>query len=134
MRIHIFLSVCLFIITSANQVSAQVTKPYPIPSFNVTVTDPAAFQETGPAATRAKRIMNVQVKPKSIADTGSCGATIYIYSLDHETILGPYYVNCGETLTVPIDEREWGVVVTADVPVEVSVWIEETLENNYSFL
>ena len=50
--------------------------------------------------------MNVHVKPKSIADSGSCGATVLIYSLDHETILGPYYINCNETLSIPIDERE----------------------------
>ena len=121
-----YLNLCLFLILAfAGQVSAQITKPYPIPSYNVIVTDPAAFEETVTPATKAKRNVIINVKPGIASDSGSCGASVIVYSLDLQTILGPYFVSCGETLTVPIDEREWGVIVTADIPVEVSIWIEE---------
>jgi len=38
--------------------------------------------------------------------------------------LGPYLVQCGETLTVEIDEREWGVLVETGSETLVDVWIE----------
>ena len=130
-----YLNLCLFLILAfTSQVSAQIAKPYPIPSYNVIVTDPAAFQETGTSATKAKKDVIIQVKPGNAADSGSCGASVIIYSLDHQTILGPYFVSCGETVTVPIDEREWGVIVTADIPVEVSVWIEEVKRKEHPML
>lgn len=56
--------------------------------------------------------------------TKSCTATVWVYSLDQTTVLGPYTVTCGQTLSVPIDERQWGVLVESEEEVIVDVWIE----------
>jgi hypothetical protein len=105
---------------------AQQLPSYPIPSYNVTIDSLANFSELTNSATsqvcEAKREINVQVKPK--AGTGLCSATIWIYSLDQSTVLGPYSVSCGSTLTIEIDDREWGVLVESDDDVIVDVWIE----------
>ena len=67
--------------------------------------------------------MQIQVTSQKTPDTTTCQATVWVYSLDHTTVLGPYTVLCGETLTVDIDDRDWGTLVESDVPVVVSVWI-----------
>jgi len=74
--------------------------------------------------TKAKRIINIHIKTTNKSDSIPCFAEVTIYSLDHQDVLGPYTVNCGETLSVEIDNREWGVSVTSFTPVEVSVWID----------
>jgi len=67
--------------------------------------------------------MNVVVRSGDSQD--SCQATVWIYSLDEQDILGPYNVSCEELLSVEIDERDWGVVVQSEYHVYVDVWIEE---------
>ena len=57
-------------------------------------------------------------------DTLSNMATVWIYSIDGLDILGPYYVTCGNTLEVEIDDREWGALVESDMDINVSVWID----------
>ena len=94
----------------------------PIPSYNFPVYQRANFQETqGP--TRAKKKVNVAVQCGSVK-TSVCSATIYIYSLDFQTIYGPFTVNGGETLSMEVDGGEWGVYVESDDHVVVDVWIE----------
>ncbi len=121
----IFFTLALVSCFMVNTIKGQNPGPHPIPSFNVIVEDPTAFQETSASTTKAKRDIKVTVKPGNMADTIACYANVIVYSADRLTILGPFLVNCGETLTVPIDEREWGVVVTSETAVEVSVWINE---------
>ena len=94
----------------------------PIPSYNFPVYQRANFQEMqGP--TRAKKKVNVAVQCGS-AKTSVCSATIYIYSLDFQTIYGPFTVSGGETLSMEVDGGEWGVYVESDDHVVVDVWIE----------
>jgi len=112
--------VCIFI----NPISGQVVKIFPIPSYNVLVESSAIFQEMLPSFNKAKREIKVHIFPSHKSDSIPCLAEVTIYSLDHQTVLGPYTVNCGETLSVEIDDREWGVSVTSLIPVEVSVWID----------
>jgi hypothetical protein len=47
-----------------------------------------------------------------------------VYSLDGETVYGPFTVYSGETLRVEIDDRECGVYVESNEDVIVDVWIE----------
>jgi len=106
------------------QLCAQIPPPYPIPSYNVPVNGTATFQETitdpnSPPAARGERVLIVRVKGSS-----SSLATIWVYSLDGQDRLGPFYAYGGETVSVPIDEREWGVIVQCEDPIEVDVWIE----------
>jgi hypothetical protein len=51
-------------------------------------------------------------------------ATVWIYSLDLQTVYGPYTVYGGETLSVGVDWGEWGAYVTTDDQIVVDVWIE----------
>lgn len=67
--------------------------------------------------------MTVNVVVTSVG-TKNCTATVWVYSLDQTTVLGPYTVTCGQTLSVPIDERQWGVLVESEEEVIVDVWIE----------
>lgn len=107
---------------------AQTYRPLPIPSFNVPVSGNTLFQESNNPSggnTEGKRRIHVQVSSQKNADTISPFATIWVYSLDHTTIYGPFTVASGTTLTVDIDDRDWGVLVEANESVVVSVWITE---------
>ncbi|MEI6898765.1 MAG: hypothetical protein WCL00_02710, partial [Bacteroidota bacterium] len=97
---------------------------YPIPSYNISVDGYANFlnqHSNSKNTSRGKRDANIHLKSGSVGNP-NCEATVWVYSLDQTTILGPYTVNCGETLTVEIDEREWGVLVESEEEVIVDVW------------
>ena len=103
----------------------SISAQNPIPSYNVPVYNHANFQEQNKSfnanlLNRGKRAVNVKV----VGGISSM-ATIYIYSLDYQNILGPFIVNGGETLTIDIDSREWGVLVNSEDHVTVDVWIDE---------
>ena len=111
----------------------QTFSQYPIPSYNVTVKSKANFQESKVSGTSdniqtnsplAKRDMEIKVNCSGLNSLGTCTATIWVYSLDGLTVLGPYTVEGGQGISVPIDYREWGVIVESDDNVAVDVWIE----------
>jgi hypothetical protein len=94
----------------------------PIPSYNFPVNQRANFQETqGP--TRAKKKVNVAVQCTS-TKTLACSATIWVYSLDFQTVYGPFTVYGGGVLSLDVDEGEWGVYIESEDHVLVDVWIE----------
>lgn len=98
----------------------QSVPVYPIPSRNVALSGAARFEPSLNSIqdpTRKRVFQNVTVR-------GGPGthATVYIYSLDGLNILGPYTVYAGETLTVEIDERDWGVFIQTDDEITVDVW------------
>jgi hypothetical protein len=112
------LSFWVFIISCA---LSQNIPLYPIPSYNIPVFGWARFEpslNSGNSITRGKVIQNVAIR----GGTGS-HAHVRIYSLDGLNVLGPYIVYAGETLTVEIDDREWGVLVETEDDIEVSVWV-----------
>ena len=98
----------------------QTHAQQPIPSYNVSVKTRANFQESQPS--RGKRNMNIKVQCSGISLAPTCQATIWVYSLDGQTIFGPFTVSGGETLSVPIDGREWGVFVQTEDTITVDVW------------
>jgi hypothetical protein len=109
-------------------VMSQTGPNYPIPSYNVPIDSGYAFfQERGNIAlldkTREKQEVDVRII-RRIPGISDCHAHVWIYSLDGVDTLGPYFVQCGETLTVEIDERDWGVLVETDSNVLVDVWIQ----------
>jgi len=53
-----------------------------------------------------------------------CTATVWVYSLDGQTVYGPYTMHGGDILRVEIDDREWGAYVVSNDLVTVDVWIE----------
>jgi hypothetical protein len=107
---------------------AQTIRPWPIPFFNIPVFGRALFQENLHPTndnTEGRRRVHIEVSSQKTPDTLTNPVTVCIYSLDHTTVLGPYSVNYGVTLTVDIDDRDWGVMVESSVTVIVSVWITE---------
>ncbi len=120
-----FLVIFLLLLGSVSAVGQHETIPvYPIPSMNVVVYGLAAFENnviTVPNNLKEKR--QVHIHFISIPGLPDCEATVWVYSLDGTTVLGPFTVSCGQTLDVDIDEREWGVMVDSDVKCIVDVWI-----------
>ncbi len=112
----IFIVAFFLFITGFQQAFAQ----FPIPSYDQSVKSRANFQES--QSYRGRRNMNVKVKCVGITSSATCQATVWIYSLDGQTVFGPYTVNGGETLTVEIDDREWGVLVQTNDEITVDIW------------
>lgn len=123
-----FFYVAILVTMISGTLSGQTNKPYPIPSYQVTVNGTAFFCESNDQGgdsdlAKGKRNGIVKVYSPGSEDPG-CSATIWWYSLDGLDILGPFTVLCGETLTVEIDERAWGVLVQTESDVLVDVWID----------
>jgi len=110
--------------SSILKANAQEIKTYPIPSYNVISFGCTDFSEQ---TSKIKCELSKGRRNLNVASSGgsSCPAQIWIYSLDRLDILGPYTLNPGETLTVEINEREWGVSSESVCQVTLSVWIEE---------
>ncbi|MDP1621274.1 MAG: hypothetical protein Q8M08_02940 [Bacteroidales bacterium] len=122
----IFVAIFICVLFCLQGTIAQTIRPWPIPSYNIPVFGRALFQENAHPTTDntdGRRRIHIQVSSQKTPDTIAPSATIWVYSLDHSTIYGPYTVNVGTTMTVDIDDREWGVMVEADESIVVSVWI-----------
>lgn len=106
---------------------SQTIRPWPIPSFNIPVFGRALFQENihpDNDNTEGKRRIHIQVSSQNGPETYPNSALVWIYSLDQTTVMGPYSVTFGVTLSEDIDERQWGVLVQCEVEVVVDVWID----------
>jgi hypothetical protein len=120
----------LLLIIYYSGIALSMNAQYPIPSYNVPLCPRATFTEKGIVpqskknAPAGKKILIIHIGHMT-PDTIRNMITVYVYSLDGTTILGPFYVTSDTTLTIPIDEREWGVLVNDQCEVEVSVWIDE---------
>ena len=107
---------------------AAVYGQNPIPSWNIPVYHRANFQETSKKISgqgdqvMGKRVLNVH------AQTGSNGpqncGTVYIYRLDSTMVMGPCTLCEGQTLSVEIDQNEWGVLVESEAHLVIDVWID----------
>ncbi|MEI6884572.1 MAG: hypothetical protein WCO02_08795 [Bacteroidota bacterium] len=101
---------------------------FPIPSYNAVVDDRATFIEQ---STNLKSVVNtdtqrkIQIKRHHSTKTPGDDVTFYVCSLDGQTTLGPYNIAPGQTISIDIDDREWGIVVFAAVEVVLDVWITE---------
>jgi hypothetical protein len=124
MRKSIFIAI-LLVVCGIIHGYGQGIAVYPTPSYNILVDGYANFRQSTlsqplfqPAE---KRVLDVEVKTPST--TSECQATVWVYSLDNLTVLGPFTVNCSEPLQVVIDEKEWGVLIDTDEELIVSVSI-----------
>ena len=97
---------------------------YPIPSYNVTIRESAYFLEDQP--TRGRRDANIKTQCVGSSFIENRDIVVYLFTQDLSTVLGPYYLGCGETLTVPIDELPWGVLVESEKEITVDVWMTES--------
>jgi hypothetical protein len=123
MKKPILLIALIFIIGISSTYSVN-----PIPSFNAKVTYRANFQEVkGGNTNKEKRQMNVETTCSATGEIPDGTTVVYIYKLVGNEILGPYYLDPGEMLTVDIDASKWGVVMEVEKPgtqLYASVWIE----------
>jgi len=113
----------VFLLLLGSTLSGQVFPTYPIPSYNVAIGNYANFAPTKGTVfypAKAKKEINTAVR-------GAAGssANVWVYSLDGQDVLGPYTVYAGETLSVDIDDRQWGVLVQSAHDIVVDVWISE---------
>jgi hypothetical protein len=99
----------------------------PIPSYNVKVKGKTtSFKELNnqdPILTREKRDMDVEISTSSTAPI-TVFATVWVVKANSLIINGPYIVYSDQTLSVPIDNEQWGVVINSDWEVFASVWID----------
>jgi hypothetical protein len=110
-----------------SNIYSQNIPVYPIPSYNVVVDGYAdfmnQFSNSQNNQNKAKRDVIVHLK-SAVEPSLPCQATVWVYSLDLTTVLGPFSLVCGNELSVQIDERDWGVFVETEDKVIVDVWIE----------
>jgi hypothetical protein len=119
------LLICVLVCLAAlNQVFAA----NPIPSYNVLVVGAASFQESSRpmnANNLSKERRQMDVESSTASPTAGFAGTVIaavVYRLDGRVTMGPYYMICGQTLVVGIDDKTWGVNVLAKDPAYVSVW------------
>jgi hypothetical protein len=111
-------------------VSAVFATPgNPIPSFNFNLKNRANFQENNSSVinfglNKERRDMNVSndTPGHGPGGYGSGRIEVIIYRLDLTVVLGPFIVTAGETLTVPIDQHQWGVFTRTNHNTIISVW------------
>jgi hypothetical protein len=106
---------------------SKQSKVLPIPSYHVkldakkTMFQTSDKPETPPQ--REKREMDVVISTSSNAPV-SISATVWIVKENSIIVDGPYTIYPDEVLTVPIDNEQWGVVISSDWNVAASVWIQ----------
>ena len=101
---------------------------FSIPSYNIPVNGYATFINANDPAdscghTMEKKDVNIHLTGASDVNQ-QCHATVWVYTLDQSTILGPFIVYCGGTLIVEIDNRAWGVLMQSSESILANVWIE----------
>jgi hypothetical protein len=102
----------------------------PIPSFNIPISEKTYFLEDHSGFTNSgnnqdeKRDMNISNGSGNSDNFGTSTIVIYIYRLDNKKASGPYRVAYGQTISIPIDNQEWGVTMDPTSPTLVSVWID----------
>jgi len=97
----------------------------PIPSYNVPIFRQQTFVEKRTSqdpSPKGKRDMNVKSTVTSTNKPTPTLVVVYIFSMDGRDVMGPYTLVNNQTLTVTVDEREWGVYAVSDDHVELSVW------------
>ncbi len=115
---------------------SQLFATNPIPSYNVLVTGRANFQEkikpiSGNSLTDEKRQMNIQTSTSSpTAGFSRSIIVVKVYRLDGSALKGPYYLICGQSLSVAIDDKTWGVDVVSEETSRESVWTSSDLTVN----
>ena len=129
MRKVLLFAISIFMISA---ISVQAGNP--IPSFNFQLKKNANFQETNFGTghsdlSKDRRDMNVSNDSPggNKPGTGSGWISVMIYRLDHSIVRGPFFIRAGETLTIPIDGKPWGVFAHSPHKTIISVWTSRDL-------
>jgi hypothetical protein len=124
----------LMILALGAGIHLQLQASKPIPSFNTQIYNVANFQEkhlTGDdpnSGIKGKRNMYIVAQ---IAGPSKTPIIIWVYSLDGRDILGPYILYGSGEISVPIDDREWGVLIQCSDKVVVSVYTDDEGGSTY---
>lgn len=116
----------LLILVLGASIQLQASKP--IPSYKQKVDKAANFQEknnggdTYNPGMKGKRNMLIV---SNVIGPAKLPVNIWVYSLDGKDILGPFVIYGDGQISVPIDDRLWGVIVQCDGKVEVSVYTDD---------
>lgn len=108
----------------------------PIPSYNVLITGKAIFVDQSSAeVVNNNQILSAEKRDMNVDNNGGGSNSpdpnqgpsivVYIFTLDHSIVLGPYIVPSGQNISVPIDDSAWGVAIGTDSQVNVSVWTDD---------
>lgn len=101
-------------------------KPNPIPSYGQLVDNIAGFYEMHSSGNSTKEKRQINIRSTSInPKIGSFEITLWLVTDQGNTVLGPYFTECGEQVSYQIDNRKWGVIVSSDYPVLLDVWIDD---------
>lgn len=122
MKKIILLSVVIYF-ASISGVFSQVVNP--IPSYNYPLTNiQALFGEIRISNNgKEKRDMLVEISTASHHNS-PVFAKVWIVKKNGNVVKGPYWIEPGEPLSVPIDNGKWGVIVRCDWSVFVDVWTD----------
>lgn len=120
-----FLAIVIFLM-GMTRVEAQIPPVNPIPSYGYQMNNQIEYfhenQKHGKLL-REKRDMDVVVTSRSTSFIPFY-ATVYVFKIKPNKILGPFQVLSGQLLKVPIDNSRWGVRVDCNWPADVSVWAD----------
>ncbi len=126
MKKVMFIFIACMLFAAIHKADAQSSMSYPIPSYDVMVNGLANFQEsneTGSGNTDGKK--TVKVVTPCYNTPAPCEISISVYSLDGLYCLGPYLITSGQSFSIEVDDRAWGVNVQTECAVEVDVFISQ---------
>lgn len=108
----------------------QASKP--IPSFKTQISNVANFQEKHQGTDYSNLNPDPKGKRNMIIVAQGIGPakgpiTIWVYSLDMQDVLGPFTIDGSGTITVQIDDRDWGTIIQCDGKCMVSVWTDDEI-------
>ena len=108
----LLLILALICVAGLNQLFAA----NPIPCYNVVVSGKATFQEsnrpiTSIVPTDERRQMNIETSTSSSPTAGITRTFVVakLYQIAGHGTMGPYFIPCGQTLSVAIDDQAWAV-------------------------
>jgi hypothetical protein len=123
--------VVVFILVLLLSTGAHLQASKPIPSYKQPVSRLANFTEKhhnndSKSDPKGKRYMVVVAQ---VAGPSREPVVIWVYSLDGQDISGPFMIIDSGEITVPIDNRLWGVLVECEEKTVVSVYTQPVPAN-----
>lgn len=116
----------LFFFSGIQFTNAQDRTPkiMDIPSFGVVVEGQAYFQEfSSPNLTRERRNLLVQTSTASHGMT-SGSVQVWIVLVKTQTVVGHYYMNADDKLSVTVDNEQYGVIMKSENVIVTDVYFE----------
>ena len=109
-----------------NSLLAQSVLIHPIPTYNCPLVEMnTGFEEMPLHATPGKEKRDMEIEITSSSTWFSAVyAKVYLVKQSTGYTKGPYFVYLNQTLSIPIDNEQWGVLIRCNWQVSASVWID----------